>query len=209
MADRDEYISEGSDIDEYYSSDEDNLDAENAREDRNIDPLDRAQMMGDGNILQWLEEDDPSEDHPFDRHDGWQYDTDNFRDTFHHPCNIENENPGVHDDMLPHEIFNLYWDKRPVFENRSDRDRIDQRPIWSLLLEETNRYAEADQQARPPPRRWSPLNLCELQTWVGLCLAMGVMKLPGRRDYWKKQYDIFTTQFGKFMARDRFDLIWR
>ena len=209
MAEREDILSDGSDIDADYSSDEDVLDAVNAWEDRNVDPLDRAQMLNDDNFRAWLEEHDPAVDFPFGEQDEWGYR--DFQANVHHPCNLTNENPGIHPEMQPHEIFNLFWGIRPVVEVGDERVRIDQRPIWTTLLEETNRYAAADQEARPPPpsRRWSPITLPELKTWIGLCLAMGVMKLPSRREYWRQQSQLFATNFNKYMSRDRFDLIWR
>ena len=71
MAEREDILSDGSDIDADYSSDEDVLDAVNTWEDRNVDPLDRAQMLNDDNFWAWLEEHDPAVDFPFGEQDEW------------------------------------------------------------------------------------------------------------------------------------------
>ena len=49
----------------------------------------------------------------------------------------------------------------------------------------------------------------EMKAFVGLCFAMGVLRLPSRNDYWRQTKWFLKTEFGKVMSRDRFNLIWR
>ena len=43
---------------------------------------------------------------------------------------------------------------------------------------------------------------------LGLCLAMGIQKLPQMHDYWWKTNWFFETKFNEVMTRDQFDSIW-
>ena len=84
--------------------------------------------------------------------------------------------------------------------------------MWERLVEETNRYAEQQRAANPPSAaapRWDPVTVTVVKAFVGLTLAMGILRLPHRHDYWRKVKWLFATQFSQVMSRDRFDLIWR
>lgn len=90
--------------------------------------------------------------------------------------------------------------------------------MWDRLVTETNRYAVQKYAAAPagPTRpkvrkvaKWIPVTLKEMKTFVGLCMAMGILKLSQKRDYWRGNRHVFKTNFGHYMSRDRFDLIWR
>lgn len=48
-----------------------------------------------------------------------------------------------------------------------------------------------------------------MKAWVGLCMLMGILRLPSRHDYWRKSKLLLRTQFGTVMSRNRFDQIWR
>ena len=48
-----------------------------------------------------------------------------------------------------------------------------------------------------------------MKAFVGLCFAMGILKLPKRAQYWRSSKWLFSTEFGSIMPRDRFDLLWR
>ena len=43
----------------------------------------------------------------------------------------------------------------------------------------------------------------------GMMLAMGILKMTNRSDYWRQTKRLYVTQFGKFMPRDRYMIIWR
>ena len=74
------------------------------------------------------------------------------------------------------------------------------------------RYAEQPRLIHEPPpyaSAWTPVDVLTMKAWVGLCLLMGVMRLPSRHDYWRKTRQLLVTQFGTVMSRNRFDQIWR
>ena len=81
-----------------------------------------------------------------------------------------------------------------------------------FLCAETNKYAEQQRAAHPPPAfapRWTPVCIEEMKAFTGLCFSMGLLRLPSRHDYWRKKKWLFVTNFSEVMSRDRFDLIWR
>ena len=49
----------------------------------------------------------------------------------------------------------------------------------------------------------------DMRAFVGLCFAMGVLRVPSRNDYWRGSNWLLKTNFGRVMPRDRFNLIWR
>ena len=84
--------------------------------------------------------------------------------------------------------------------------------MWRQLVDETNRYANQERQRNPPPPSapiWTPVATDEMRAFVGLCFAMGILRLPSRNDYWRVSNWLLKTNFGTVMARDRFNLIWR
>ena len=84
--------------------------------------------------------------------------------------------------------------------------------MWTQLTVETNRYADQERQRNPPPPSapiWTPVTIDEIRAFVGLCFAMGVLRLPSRNDYWRRSNWLLKTNFGRVMARDKFNLIWR
>ena len=85
--------------------------------------------------------------------------------------------------------------------------RLLQKNIWTFF-----RYAEQQRLINEPPpyaSTWTPVDVLTMKAWVGLCLLMGVMRLPSRHDYWRKTRQLLVTQFGTIMSRNRFDQIWR
>lgn len=96
------------------------------------------------------------------------------------------------------DFFNLFWDNE----------------LWEMMLAESNRYAKQQREANPPPpsfAKFSDFSMAELRTFVGLCLMMGILRLPKRSDYWRRKQSCWLahTNFGKAMSRNRFDTIWR
>ena len=57
--------------------------------------------------------------------------------------------------------------------------------------------------------RHSIYNIFHLHLFTGLCLLMGVMRLPQRSDYWRVSKGMLKTSFGSVMSCDHFSLIWR
>ena len=96
--------------------------------------------------------------------------------------------------------------------------------LWTRLVTETNKFAEQHKLVLPeahtnstetPPAKkskmipWKPVSIPEMKTFIGLCLAMGIVRLSVRRDYWRLKKPLFTTAFPHHMSRDRFADIWR
>ncbi|KAG5277831.1 hypothetical protein AALO_G00091860 [Alosa alosa] len=81
--------------------------------------------------------------------------------------------------------------------------------LWDMLVTETNRYAEQMRGQTPANSKWSPVSKTEMKTFVGLCLAFGILKLPTRKDFWRQTKWLYQTNVPKAMARDRFNMIWR
>ena len=84
--------------------------------------------------------------------------------------------------------------------------------MWAHLTDETNRYADQERRRNPPPPSapiWTPVTTTVMRAFVGLCFAMGILRLPCRNDYWRLSNWLLKTNFGSVMARDKFNLIWR
>ena len=84
--------------------------------------------------------------------------------------------------------------------------------MWDRLVVETNRYADQQRTARPPPptaSRWREATKASMQAFIGLCFSMGILRLPQRHHYWRATKWLFTTNFSAVMSRDRFNLLWR
>ena len=86
--------------------------------------------------------------------------------------------------------------------------------LWERLLLQSNTYARQQRQANPPPASFARLKeftLTEMKTYLGLCLMMGILRLPKRSDYWQTKQSCWLahTNFGKAMSRNRFNAIWR
>ena len=80
------------------------------------------------------------------------------------------------------------------------------------IVEETNRYAQRERQLNPPPPsapKWIDVKKKDIESFLGLCLLMGIIRLPHRHDYWRRSKWLLETKFNEVMPRDRFDLIWR
>ena len=81
--------------------------------------------------------------------------------------------------------------------------------MWMRLITQTNLYAEQTRSATPSNSKWDPVTIHEMKTFVGLCLAMGILELPSRRDFWRQKKWLFRTSIPQAMSRDRFAIIWR
>ena len=84
--------------------------------------------------------------------------------------------------------------------------------IMNLIAEETNRYATDYLEGHPNlPRfsdlRWSPIDVTELENFLGLCLLVGIVKKPRYSDYWATEPLMYTHIFSTIFKRARFQLI--
>ena len=81
--------------------------------------------------------------------------------------------------------------------------------LWMQLVKETNLYAEQSQSATPSNSKWVPVTVIEMKTVIGLCLAMGILDLPSRRDFWRQKKWLLRTSIPQAISRERFAIIWR
>ena len=56
---------------------------------------------------------------------------------------------------------------------------------------------------------WQDIYAPTLKAFIGLCFVMGILRLPGKTDYWRKSKRMFKTAFNDIMTKDRFNIIWR
>lgn len=87
--------------------------------------------------------------------------------------------------------------------------------LFEILAYETNRYASQviNTEEAPPfarERNWKDVTVDEMSAFIGLYLAMGMVKKPTIESYWSQGDRLWlyeTPSFSKVMIRDRFELI--
>lgn len=57
-------------------------------------------------------------------------------------------------------------------------------------------------------KKWKPISVSEFQTFIGVILLMGIIKLNRLTDYWKRHY-LFDFKLQNYMSRNRFFMILR
>ena len=50
--------------------------------------------------------------------------------------------------------------------------------VWDLLVTETNRYAALNISSASRPRPWQPVTNEEMKAFIGILMAMGILRLP-------------------------------
>ena len=127
-------------------------------------------------------------------HPGWVQDGFNPRGA-HGYTGVPGSTVHQDEDTPPVIFFQMFWDQQ----------------MWDRLVTETNRYAQQQRIIRPPGAgapKWTPVDKRTMKVFIALCLAMGILRLPCRNDYWRRSPHIFQTNFGYYMAQDQFNLIW-
>ena len=83
--------------------------------------------------------------------------------------------------------------------------------VFQLLLTTTILQAIVHQTKLFASQKKVNLNYCleELQAFIGLNIAMGILRLPQVRDYWSTSKILATPWFPSVMARDGFFIILR
>ena len=155
------------------------------------DPIDRDLW-----VRHMFEDEDSDDDN--EEFEGFESDwkTENYH---HNRRSAFNRKPGVKVDLpadaTPLQVFNQIFTEE----------------LWAHLVTETNNYSDQTRQtpARAKMARWSRVTVPEMKTFIGLCMGMGLMVLPVRRDHWRQSKHLFRTQFPRNMSRDRFVAIWR
>ncbi|XP_065192166.1 piggyBac transposable element-derived protein 4-like [Sycon ciliatum] len=99
------------------------------------------------------------------------------------------------DDATPYEYVRLYFTDA----------------MWSLLVDETNRFArryiDANLETLAPralARSWKPVTMSEMKIFLALYLTTGILWKPALDQYWSKDALISTPSFSAAMKRDRF-----
>ena len=57
--------------------------------------------------------------------------------------------------------------------------------------------------------KWDPVTEDEILAFLGLCIPMGINKLPALRDYWKKDPTYYYSPVASRISRDRYTDILR
>ena len=99
-------------------------------------------------------------------------------------------------DSTPKEIFDLFF--TPT--------------LWYQIALETNKYANRKYDLRPPSasshmKRWTDVDVDELQRFLGIRLLMGLHPLPAYRDFWSNWHLKGDPTIKATMTRDRFEKI--
>ena len=84
--------------------------------------------------------------------------------------------------------------------------------VWDFMVKHTNDYARWIRAAEPAKHRglWEDVTVVEMQCYIGLVIAMGIIKLPRIDYYWQRTYEtLFTTGVARVMARNRFYAVSR
>ena len=92
----------------------------------------------------------------------------------------------------PFSIFSLFLDE----------------DLLKLFCCETNIYRNQYFRERENSSNFKQIDLNEIKKYIGIVLLMGIHSESAIRDYWSK-LNIFKTKFGKWMSRNRFQLIHR
>ncbi|XGW22980.1 hypothetical protein V3C99_005316 [Haemonchus contortus] len=71
-----------------------------------------------------------------------------------------------------------------------------------LIVRETNRYGIRQNE------EFQETSADEMRKFIGLCLQMGLVKMPNLRDYWSSR-PCLGGQAGKIMRRTRFEELWK
>ena len=61
----------------------------------------------------------------------------------------------------------------------------------------------------PSASPWKDIETSDLRAFTGLCICMGILRLPRRHHYWRATKWLFKTNFPSVMSRNKFDFMWR
>ena len=79
------------------------------------------------------------------------------------------------------------------------------------VVTQTNLYADQyirDNHIKPKSRvrKWHPTNRKEMKKFLGLCMLMGIVRLPSVAQYWTKTFLTHVPVFTSIMPRNRFQV---
>ena len=81
--------------------------------------------------------------------------------------------------------------------------------MLEVIVNETNRYHDQCTVDNTPAEPWTPLTLEELMAFLGVTMAMGIVRLPEVSDYWAKSGILHLPWFCSIFKRKRFQQISR
>lgn len=82
--------------------------------------------------------------------------------------------------------------------------------VWELLVEETNRYANANSSDARHARPWYDTTVPEMKAFVGMLIIMGIVQLPRLELYWTTSHPLIATPgIASVMPRVRFEQLFR
>ena len=81
--------------------------------------------------------------------------------------------------------------------------------VWTLLVSQTNLYYRQSVSVKPSVMEWVDVTVEEMMAFVGLVIAMGVVRLPEIDDYWATDPMLQHPWFASIMSRTRFKQIVR
>ncbi|XP_070546976.1 piggyBac transposable element-derived protein 4-like [Ptychodera flava] len=88
--------------------------------------------------------------------------------------------------------------------------------VLDVTVTETNKYADqviqeklrdGGLQQHSRLRRWRPVNKDEMCVFLGVSIAMGILRKPDLDQYWSTNEILYTPFFPKCMSRNRYELI--
>lgn len=81
-------------------------------------------------------------------------------------------------ECTPLTLFQLFWDDN----------------LFHFIKNMTNKNALVKRRSNPEKHKtkWSEIeNINEMKTFIGICVAMGILKLPEIHLYWQRKYSLF------------------
>ena len=100
-------------------------------------------------------------------------------------------------ESTPLTLFQLFWDDN----------------LFDFIKNMTNKNALVKRRANPEKHKtkWSEIeNINEMKTFFGICVAMGILKLPEIHLYWQRKYSLLEiADWNQHMNCDRFIAILR
>ena len=83
---------------------------------------------------------------------------------------------------------------------------------FELIMDETNRYADQVLQGielspHSRKRKWKPVDLIDVNAFIGLQIGMGMCKKGAAVDHWRQILWLNETPYIKVMSRDRYQII--
>ena len=77
--------------------------------------------------------------------------------------------------------------------------------LWTLLVSMTNQNADRKRQAGHNSGAWHPVDIMEMQAFIGLVIVTRIVRMPSLKMYWQTRMPLCNLpSFNKVMPRNRF-----